>query len=161
MPGGAATPVPVLQHQLEFDGLSIEHLQWQLPYGPPTEALLRSNDKILSVIPDTEQLLCLQAKKLLMVSDPGLISVDEMAQRKNGCFYRMPVANGRTLREYLSSGPVPVDVLLDVALTMERLAKEDSEFFRKSIAVAKPNLGPVEKGQGHHFINKFVLTFNV
>ena len=39
-PGGAATPVPVLQHQLEFDGLSIEHLEWQLPYGPPTEALV-------------------------------------------------------------------------------------------------------------------------
>src|SRR6185369_15071972 len=39
-PGGAATPVPALQHKLEFDGLSIEHLQWQLPYGPPTEALV-------------------------------------------------------------------------------------------------------------------------
>jgi dienelactone hydrolase len=39
-PGGALTPVAALQHQLEFDGLSIEHLQWQLPYGPPTEALL-------------------------------------------------------------------------------------------------------------------------
>jgi dienelactone hydrolase len=39
-PGGAVTPVPALQHRLEFDGLSIEHLQWQLPYGPPTEAVL-------------------------------------------------------------------------------------------------------------------------
>ena len=39
-PGGAATPVPVVQHKLEFDGLAIEHLQWQLPYGPPTEALV-------------------------------------------------------------------------------------------------------------------------
>jgi len=39
-PGGAATPVASLQHQFEFDGLEIEHLQWQLPYGPPTEALL-------------------------------------------------------------------------------------------------------------------------
>jgi len=39
-PGGAATPVPVVEHQLEFDGLSIEHLRWQLPYGPPTEALV-------------------------------------------------------------------------------------------------------------------------
>src|SRR5579864_2252318 len=39
-PGGAATPVPMLQHQLEFDGLSIEHLEWQLSYGPPTEALV-------------------------------------------------------------------------------------------------------------------------
>jgi len=39
-PGGAATPVAIVQHQLEFDGLSIEHLSWQLPYGPPTEALV-------------------------------------------------------------------------------------------------------------------------
>ncbi len=39
-PGGAATPVAEVQHHVEFDGLSIEHLQWQLPYGPPTEALL-------------------------------------------------------------------------------------------------------------------------
>ena len=39
-PGGAATPVPAIQHRMEFDGLAIEHLQWQLPYGPPTEALV-------------------------------------------------------------------------------------------------------------------------
>jgi len=39
-PGGAATPVAAVQHHLEFDGLSIEHIQWQLAYGPPTEALV-------------------------------------------------------------------------------------------------------------------------
>src|SRR5260370_24349712 len=39
-PGGAATPVAAVQHHLEFDGLSIEHLHWQLPYGPATEALV-------------------------------------------------------------------------------------------------------------------------
>jgi len=39
-PGGAATPVAQVQHRLEFDGLSIEHIQWQLPYGPATEALV-------------------------------------------------------------------------------------------------------------------------
>jgi len=39
-PGGAVRPIAVVQHQLEFDGLSIEHLQWQLPFGPPTEALV-------------------------------------------------------------------------------------------------------------------------
>ena len=32
-PGGAATPVASVEHRLEFDGLSIEHLHWQLPYG--------------------------------------------------------------------------------------------------------------------------------
>lgn len=39
-PAPSLTPIPIVQHKLEFDGLAIEHLQWQLPYGPPTEALL-------------------------------------------------------------------------------------------------------------------------
>lgn len=39
-PGPALTPSAVVQHQLQFDGLDIEHLQWQLPFGPPTEALI-------------------------------------------------------------------------------------------------------------------------
>jgi len=40
--GPARSPVPqaVVQHKFEFDGLDIEHLHWQLPYGPPTEALV-------------------------------------------------------------------------------------------------------------------------
>lgn len=38
-PAPSPTPRPIVQHQFEFDGLAIEHLQWQLPYGPPTEAL--------------------------------------------------------------------------------------------------------------------------
>ncbi len=39
-PPPAPTPIPALQHHIDFDGLSIEHLHWQLPYGPPTEALV-------------------------------------------------------------------------------------------------------------------------
>ena len=39
-PGPALTPSAVVQHHLEFDGLEMEHLQWQLPFGPPTEALV-------------------------------------------------------------------------------------------------------------------------
>jgi dienelactone hydrolase len=50
-PGGAATPVPALQHKLEFDGLAIEHLQWQLPYGPPTEALVLKPAKATGKLP--------------------------------------------------------------------------------------------------------------
>jgi len=35
-------PVPraSVQHRIEFDGLEIEQITWQLPYGPPTEALV-------------------------------------------------------------------------------------------------------------------------
>lgn len=39
-PGPAAAPAVAVQHKLEFDGLAIEHVQWQLPFGPPTEALV-------------------------------------------------------------------------------------------------------------------------
>ena len=39
-PGPGASPAVVVQHKLEFDGLAIEHVQWQLPFGPPTEALV-------------------------------------------------------------------------------------------------------------------------
>ena len=39
-PGPAQTPVAAVPHKLQFDGLEMEHLQWQLPFGPPTEALL-------------------------------------------------------------------------------------------------------------------------
>lgn len=37
-PDTGPTPRATLQHRFDYDGLEIEHLQWQLPYGPPTEA---------------------------------------------------------------------------------------------------------------------------
>ena len=53
-PGGAAAPVARVLKQFEFDGLWIEHLQWQLPFGPPTEALFlkpaNSNAKLPGVV---------------------------------------------------------------------------------------------------------------
>lgn len=39
-PATGGTPNATVQHHIDFDGLAIEHLTWQLPYGPPTEALL-------------------------------------------------------------------------------------------------------------------------
>lgn len=38
-PDAGGVPDAEVQHQLEFDGLHVEHLRWQLPYGPPTEAV--------------------------------------------------------------------------------------------------------------------------
>lgn len=38
-PETGGVPKAELQHQIDYDGLHIEHLSWQLPYGPPTEAL--------------------------------------------------------------------------------------------------------------------------
>ena len=38
-PDSGGVPKAQVQHQLVHDGLHIEHLSWQLPYGPPTEAV--------------------------------------------------------------------------------------------------------------------------
>src|SRR5690349_860260 len=38
-PDAGGVPQAELQHQLDYDGLHVEHLSWQLPYGPPTEAV--------------------------------------------------------------------------------------------------------------------------
>jgi dienelactone hydrolase len=40
LPGDSGTPHASVQHHIDFEGLAIEHLNWQLPYGPPTEALV-------------------------------------------------------------------------------------------------------------------------
>lgn len=38
-PETGGSPRVTVQHTLEFDGLHFEHMSWQLPYGPPTEAV--------------------------------------------------------------------------------------------------------------------------
>lgn len=40
IPDTGPMPVVTLKRQYEFDGLHIEELSWQLPYGPPTDAIL-------------------------------------------------------------------------------------------------------------------------
>ena len=37
-PQTGGVPRVQVQHQFDYDGLHVEHLSWQLPYGPPTEA---------------------------------------------------------------------------------------------------------------------------
>ena len=39
-PATGGVPRAEVQHQLVHNGLHVEHLTWQLPYGPPTEAVL-------------------------------------------------------------------------------------------------------------------------
>ena len=39
-PDTGGVPEARLQHEIDYDGLRVEHLTWQLPYGPPTEALV-------------------------------------------------------------------------------------------------------------------------
>src|SRR5688500_5024358 len=38
-PDAGGVPQATVQHTFQYDGLEVEHLSWQLPYGPPTEAV--------------------------------------------------------------------------------------------------------------------------
>jgi dienelactone hydrolase len=39
-PDAGGVPEATVQHRFQFEGLDVEHLSWQLPYGPATEAIL-------------------------------------------------------------------------------------------------------------------------
>ena len=39
MPDSGGVPKVQVLQQVEFEGLTIQHLQWELPYGPPTKAM--------------------------------------------------------------------------------------------------------------------------
>jgi dienelactone hydrolase len=39
-PDSGGIPRAEVQHQFDYDGLAVEHLHWQLPYGPKTEAVV-------------------------------------------------------------------------------------------------------------------------
>lgn len=39
MPDSGGIPKAQVLEQVEFEGLTIQHLQWELPYGPPTKAM--------------------------------------------------------------------------------------------------------------------------
>lgn len=51
MPDAGGTRQAEVQHAFEFEGLHIEHLVWQLPYGPSTEAWLLKPAKAAGRLP--------------------------------------------------------------------------------------------------------------
>lgn len=50
-PHCGGVPKVQVQHVMEYDGLHAEHLTWQLPYGPPTEAYLLKPAKAEGKLP--------------------------------------------------------------------------------------------------------------
>jgi dienelactone hydrolase len=50
-PESGGPPRAELQHQIVDDGLHIEHLTWQLPYGPPTEAVFLKPERAAGRLP--------------------------------------------------------------------------------------------------------------
>ena len=50
-PESGGIPEPQVQHRFAYDGLEVEHLSWQLPYGPPTEAVLLKPEGAMGRLP--------------------------------------------------------------------------------------------------------------
>jgi serine/threonine protein kinase len=92
----------------------------------PTDAVWQAAGQVVSLNPETEQLLCLQAKKLQSISDPGIVAVEEVSVRPGSCYYRMPVLGGSTLRRYMSAGPCPIGIFLDMAQCLSRINDKDT-----------------------------------
>lgn len=88
-----------------------------------TEALGLITDAVIDICPDPYKLLASQGSKLQAVSDPELVVVEEIAQQESSCYLRMELIEGRTLREIMRDGPVPVQALIDLAQAMERLSR--------------------------------------
>ena len=62
-PETGGVPKAQVQHQLVYDGLHVEHLSWQLPYGPPTEAVFLKPAGARGRLPAVMALHCHGGKK--------------------------------------------------------------------------------------------------
>jgi len=91
----------------------------------PTDAYWPSGGTVITVKPETEQLLCLQAKQLQAISDPGLVMIEEVSVSPGSCYYRMPIIRGNNLRRFMTAGPVHTDILLDIARCLKRLSETE------------------------------------
>ncbi len=62
-PNTGPTPPVTVERQFIYDGLHVEHLSWQLPYGPPTEAIFLKPAGVTEKLPGVLALHDHAAKK--------------------------------------------------------------------------------------------------
>ena len=67
----------------------------------PTNAVWQTAGSLIKILPETEQLLCLQAKKLQAVNDPAVVQIEEVSVLPGSCYYRMPLLAGINLRQFM------------------------------------------------------------
>lgn len=92
----------------------------------PTQALVQTTGGIAPLNPDADELLRIQAGRLQRVKDSALVRVETLAQRSGTTYFTMPYLRGINLRQYMKSGPVPIKVLRDLAMSLARLSENPS-----------------------------------
>ena len=102
-PDTGGPPQPTVLRQHEFDGLHVEELSWQLPYGPPTEAVFLKPAGATGKLPgvlalhDHGGVKYLGKRKIAQAGDDVLPMVADHRER---CYGGVPWANRLARRGY-------------------------------------------------------------
>ena len=92
----------------------------------PTQVFVRRHGKFSPQDASPVHLLRIQIARTRAVCDQGLVEVEDYSIDGEQSFSRMPLLSGTTFRDYLKSGPIPISVLRNIALTLERLGRIDN-----------------------------------
>jgi serine/threonine protein kinase len=78
---------------------------------------------VTDIVPDSMQLLALQAEKLKGLNDPGLVHVEEAVFKEDLCYCRMEFVAGKTLRVMINDDCCSMAAFIELAHIMERLSQ--------------------------------------
>lgn len=87
----------------------------------PTQVFIKRAQRFSPQEASPIHILRIQIARTRAVSDHGMVRVEDYSFDGENSYCRMPFLQGRTFRDYMRSGPVPIAVLRNLALTLSRL----------------------------------------
>lgn len=87
----------------------------------PTQVFIKRGQRFSPQEASPIHILRIQVARTRQVSDQGIVRIEDYSFDGENSHCRMPLLTGSTFREYMSSGPVPIAVLRNLALTLSRL----------------------------------------
>jgi serine/threonine protein kinase len=92
----------------------------------PTQVFIKRQSRFTPQEASPVHLLRIQVARTRQVLDQGLVRIEDYSFDGENSHCRMPFLVGRTFRDYMRSGPVPIAVLRNLALTLSRLNHLDN-----------------------------------
>ncbi len=92
----------------------------------PTQVFIKRGQRFSPQEASPIHILRIQIARTKPVIDQGIVRVEDYSFDGDNSHCRMPFLSGETLRDYMRSGPIPVAVLRNLALTLSRLNHLDS-----------------------------------
>ncbi len=92
----------------------------------PTQVFIKRGQRFTPQEASPVHILRIQVARTKAVIDQGMVRIEDYSFDGESSHCRMPYLAGRTFREYMRSGPVPITVLRNLALTLSRLNNMDN-----------------------------------